>query len=84
MTTKTKRTYNLNAETIARVRELARRPDTASSQDGVVELAVERLYQDVRDKEEARLWANAADDAEFRSEMRTIATHYRDRESWPE
>ena len=84
MTTKTKRTYNLSAETVARVRDLAGRADTAPSQDGVVELAVQRLYQDVRDQEAAELWAKASADPEFRSEMQAIASEYRDKESWPQ
>ena len=84
MVAKTKRTYNLSADTVHRVRDLAGRVDTAPSQDGVVELAVERLYQDVRDQEEARLWAKASGDPEFRSEMQAIASEYRDKESWPQ
>ena len=84
MTAKIKRTYNLSAETVHRVRDLAGRVDTAPSQDGVVELAVERLYQDVRDRDEAGLWAAASEDPEFRSEMQAIASEYRDKESWPQ
>ncbi|MFV2063614.1 MAG: hypothetical protein ACC726_08890 [Chloroflexota bacterium] len=83
MTTKTKRTYNLSAETVAHVRDLVEQVDSATSQDAVVEIAIERLYRDVRDREEAALWAKAAEDPEFRMEMRSIATAYRDRESWP-
>jgi hypothetical protein len=84
MTAQTKRTYNVSAETIARVRDLAGRVGTAPSQDGVVELAVEHLYQEVRDQEEARLWAKASNEPEFRSEMRTIAIECDDLESWPQ
>lgn len=81
---RTKRTYNLSQETVARVRELAGRYGAASSQDGVVELAIERLYRDVRDREEADRWAAAAEDPEFRAETRTIATEYGDVDRWPE
>ena len=66
MIDKKKRTYNLSAETVARVRS-----------------AVERLYQDVRDRKEARLWARASEDPEFRSEMRAISIEYADREPRP-
>ena len=83
MSTKIKRTYNLSSEAVAHVRDLAGRMGTTTSQDGVVEYAIERLYRDVRDQEEAALWARAADDPEFRSEMQVIATVYGDLESWP-
>jgi hypothetical protein len=83
MTAKTKRTYNLSEETVARVRELAGQAGAASSQDAVVELAVERLYRQVRDQEEASLWARASEDPEFRAEMKAIAVDYGDLEAWP-
>lgn len=83
MAMRTKRTYNLSPVTVNRVRELAETYDAASSQDRVVELAVDRLYREVRERDEATAWANAAEDPEFRSEMRDIAAAYGDRESWP-
>jgi hypothetical protein len=83
MNTRTKRTYNLSPSTVARVRELAETYGAAGSQDGVVELAVERLYREIREREEAAAWAAASEDPEFRSEMRDIAAAYGDRESWP-
>ena len=83
MPTKTKRTYNLSAEAIAQVRELVGRVGTTTSQDGVVELAIERLYRDVRDQKDAAAWARAAEDPEFRGEMEEIATAHRDLDSWP-
>jgi hypothetical protein len=79
-----KRTYNLDPETVRRVRELASRYGTAESQDGVVELAVERLYREVAEREEAERWAAAAQDPAFRSEMRDLEAAYRDRAAWPE
>ena len=84
MTAKTKRTYNLSEETVSHVRDLAGRDSTAPSQDGVVELAVERLYRDVRDREEADLWSRAREDSAFRAEMVEIAVEYRDPEDWPQ
>jgi hypothetical protein len=84
MATKTKRTYNLSDRTVSRVRELAERYGAAPSQDGVVELAIERLYRDVRDREEAGLWAAASEDPEFHAEMRSIAGEYGRLEPWPE
>jgi hypothetical protein len=81
--TKMKRTYNLSIETVAHVRDLAVRMGSVTSQDGVVELAIERLYREVRDREEEALWARAAGDADFRAEMGEIADAYSDSESWP-
>ena len=84
MAIKAKRTYNLNPEAVAQVRDLAARLGIVTSQDGVVELAIERLYREVQDKDEAALWSKAADDPEFRSEMRAIATTYGDRDAFSE
>jgi hypothetical protein len=83
METRTKRTYNLSGEAIARVRELAGRSDTAPSQDGVVELAIDQLYRDVMDREEAMHWANAAEDVDFVEEMRDIHAVFDERDVWP-
>ncbi len=80
---RTKRTYNLRAQTVNRVRELAAAYGGSTSQDSVVELAVDRLYRELREEQEAAEWAQAADDPEFRSEMRTIARDYGDRTEWP-
>ena len=83
MSHRTKRTYNLSTETVERVRELSARYGSAPSQDAVVELAVDRLYREVREREEAEAWARAADDPEFRAEMRDIAEAFGDRDTWP-
>ena len=78
-----KRTYNLSEEAVTRVRELAGPYRAAPSQDRVVELAIERLYRDVREREEADRWATASGDAEFRAEMTEIADGYDEPASWP-
>jgi hypothetical protein len=83
MDARTKRTYSLSAEAVAHVRELVGRVGTATSQDGVVEFAIEQLYRDVRDQREVAAWARAAEDPQFRAETQVVATAYRDRESWP-
>ena len=83
MAARTKRTYNLSPGTIVQVRELAARYGAATSQDAVVELAVERLYREHVEHHEEELWERAADDPEFRSEMGAIASAYADRDSWP-
>ena len=83
MPAKVKRTYNLSVEVVTHVRDLAGLMGATMSQDRVVEVAVERLYREIRDREEASAWASAAEDTEFRSEMRDIASAYGDRESWP-
>jgi hypothetical protein len=80
---KVKRTYNLSESTIRRVRELAGKYEVAKSQDAVVELAVDRIYAEMRDREEAGLWAGAAEDPEFRAEMSGIAADFGDKDAWP-
>jgi hypothetical protein len=83
MTARNKRTYNLSANTIVQVRELAARYGAATSQDAVVELAVERLYREHADRSEREAWSQAAEDPEFRAEMQSIASAYGDGNSWP-
>jgi len=83
MSIRTKRTYNLPEGTVRRVRELAAGGFVGSSQDAVVEAAVERLYEQVRAEEEARAWASAADDPEFRAEMTGVARDLDDPDAWP-
>jgi hypothetical protein len=82
MATRTKRTYNLRPETISQVRELSAHYGSASSQDGVVELAVERLYREVLEQQEAALWASATEDPAFREEARAVARDI-DAGDWP-
>jgi hypothetical protein len=83
MATRAKRTYNLAATTIHRVRELSEEYGAARTQDAVVDLAVERLYFELREQAEAARWTAAADDPGFRAEVRAIAHVLADLESWP-
>ena len=83
MAERIKRTYNLSAATVRRVRELAGDYGVAKSQDAVMELAVDRLYSQLRDLEEDAQWATAAQDPEFRAEMSALAADLRDGETWP-
>lgn len=83
MPPRTKRTYNLSQETVRRVRELASDYDSASSQDAVVELAVDRLYRDARERAEGDLWAAAARDPCLQREVAEIATAFDDAGPWP-
>jgi hypothetical protein len=83
MPARTKRTYNLSTATVHRVRELAEQYGAARTQDGVVELAIERLYHEARARVEAEQWADAAVDQEFRSEMADIAAAFDEPDSWP-
>jgi len=83
MSTRTKRTYNLSFEAVSHVRDLSGRLGSIRSQDGVVEFAIEKLYREVQDSDEEALWARAAEDPEFRTEMRGITVAFRDRDSWP-
>ena len=83
MAERTKRTYNLSPATIIQVRELAASYGAAASQDAVVELAVDRLHREHVERQEQEIWSTAADDPDFRSEMRSIATAYGDQDTWP-
>jgi hypothetical protein len=80
-----KRTYNLPEETIRTVRELSERYGLDRSQDGVVELAVEELERQLRDADESRLWAAAAQEPEFEREAAALEIAYgsADAETWP-
>jgi hypothetical protein len=80
---RTKRTYNLAASTVSRVREIAEEYGAAPTQDGVVDLAVERLYIELRDAREAAAWASAREDPELRAETPEIARAFADAETWP-
>jgi hypothetical protein len=85
MSTRVKRTYNLQASTVRRVREMAERYRVAASQDAVVELAVDELARRLREAREAAQWESAATDASFRNEADDLEAAYRsaDRETWP-
>ncbi len=78
-----KRTYNLSAAGVHRVRELAELDGLPDTQDGVVEMAIERLYLEVRGREEAAAWETAAADPSFRTDMGAVARDFRDGEAWP-
>ena len=81
---RTKRTYNLAEPTVRRVRELSDTYGAAPTQDAVVDLAVERLYLELRARAEGARWDEAAADPDFQSEMREIGSDLRYAESWPE
>jgi hypothetical protein len=85
MPERTKRTYNLKAETVRRVREMAEKYGVATSQDAVVELAVDELERRLRDEREAAAWEAAASDPAFRGESDGVGSAYTvaDRETWP-
>lgn len=82
---RTKRTYNLPERTVLAVRELAATYGVASTQDGVIELAVDELARRLREDAEAERWAEAAADPAFRAEAADLAVAYEaaDRETWP-
>ncbi len=83
MTTRIKRTYNLDESTVRHVRELSSDYGVADSQDAVVELAIERLYQEVLDRVESDRWAAAAADPAFVAEMREVAADLDGGDAWP-
>jgi hypothetical protein len=82
---KVKRTYNLSSDTVRAVREMADDYGVADSQDAVVELAVDELRRHLADAAEARIWATARLDADFRREVTGLEAAYRsaDDETWP-
>ena len=84
MEPRTKRTYRISVRTQARVRELSSRYGVASSQDGVVEAAVDQLYRTVEADAEAAVWAEAAKDPEFRDEASALARILDRAEAWPD
>jgi hypothetical protein len=85
MASRVKRTYNLSDATVKSVREMAERYGVASSQDAVVELAVDELERRLRDEREAAAWASAAIDPAFVAESEGLDAAYAtaDRETWP-
>ena len=72
MAGRVKRTYNLAPETVRRVREMAERYRVASSQDGVIELAVDELERRLLDEADAVAWERAAADPAFSAETVAI------------
>lgn len=84
MARRSKRTYNLAERTVQRVRELAEVYGASPTQDGVVDLAVERLYLEHRERAEADRWAAAAAQPDFRREVRDLERDLRYAEAWPE
>lgn len=85
MSAKVKRTYNLAPATVRRVRELTEDYAVASSQDAVIELAVDELDRRLRDAREGEAWAAAAADPAFQAEVADIAAAYEAAhdEIWP-
>jgi hypothetical protein len=85
MASRVKRTYNLQASTVRRVREMTERYGVAASQDAVVELAIDELDRRLRDAREALEWESAASDPSFRKDADELEAAYRsaDRETWP-
>ncbi|MGH2488398.1 MAG: hypothetical protein ACRDFR_02095 [Candidatus Limnocylindria bacterium] len=85
MSSRVKRTYNLDPRTERAVRELADRYGIAGSQDAVVELAVDELRRLVAERAEAAAWERASADATFTAEAADLEAAYAaaDRETWP-
>lgn len=85
MSSRIKRTYNLAPETVQRVRELTESYGVASSQDAVIELAVDELDRRLRETRESEIWAALADDPQARGEAADLEAAYAtaDAETWP-
>jgi len=71
--------------TVVAVRELAATYGLASTQDGVIELAVDELARRLREEVEGERWADAVGDPSFGRETADLAAAYAtaDRETWP-
>jgi hypothetical protein len=82
MAARTKRTYALRPETIHRVRELTA-GGYATSQDAVVDEAVDRLYRQLKDSEEIEAWTRAAEDPEFQAEVGEVIAAFDAADRWP-
>ena len=67
-----KRTYKLSTEAVATVKRLAEDRTVATTQDGVVELAIQELARRVRDRGDAEQWARAADEPDFVAESEQL------------
>lgn len=78
-----KRTYNLSERAIHRVRDLAQRETLPPTQDAVVEVAIDRLYEAVTYAEEEARWDGAMADPEFVQEVGDLARLYDAGETWP-
>ena len=72
VSTKTKRTYNISPEAIETVKRLVEEQHLASSQDALVEHAINELARRVQDAADARVWQEAAADPEFQAESLQI------------
>ena len=81
MTARTKRTYSLQPATVARVRELA--AHYGSSQDAVVDRAIEELDRATQEQEDAARWEEASADPLFRAEAAEIAASLDAPDRWP-
>jgi hypothetical protein len=79
-----KRTYKLTIEAVETVKQLADRKAVASTQDGVVEVAIRELALQVRDADHAEQWARAASDPEFTAEAEQLSREFEsdDRAAW--
>jgi Arc/MetJ-type ribon-helix-helix transcriptional regulator len=84
VSTRVKRTYNLPEPVVHAVRELAAK-GIASSQDAVVELAIEELARRVREAEEEEAWSCAAADPLFKAEVGRLEREFASAgaETWP-
>jgi hypothetical protein len=79
-----KRTYKLSVEAVETVKQLADLKAVASTQDGVVEVAIRELALQVRDADHAEQWSRAAADPEFTAEAERLSQEFAsdDRAAW--
>jgi hypothetical protein len=84
--TRVKRTYNLSADTVKKIRDLVEQRQVAPSQDALVEMALRDFFRALQDSLEARLWSAAASDPDLLAETALLEAEFKtaDRETWPE
>jgi len=73
-----KRTYSLSPDTIATVKRLVEERRVALTQDALVERAITEFARRIQDDDDTRLWAQAASDPEFQSEMQALESGFAD------
>jgi hypothetical protein len=69
---KIKRTYNLSPSVVDTVKALVEERHAARTQDALVEAAVQLFARQLRDRDDAARWAEAANDASFQDELNRL------------
>jgi hypothetical protein len=81
---KVKRTYNLSPAVVDTVKTLVDEKHAARTQDALIEAAVQLYARQLRDRDDAARWAEAATDASFQDELNRLLAecHAEDQAAW--